>query len=661
MKGRSKLLGRCFAGPCIPVRAGRLLLAASLFVFTLVVVPPADAQARRIAISELTYSLGGPDRNREYIEIANLGETAWNPNNHWILRVAEEDDEPQLFVRIQGVDPVPPNAVLLVEWGRPLEEGDITTACTTQGNVFCTGRTGANDAQFSTDELRPVMAIAVYAPTANNEPPDIAAGTMLAYYFQGDDAESIDRDFFAYNKAVQSNLWKDGDFVPTTDTSERGQALRMGPGAYPADHGRKAADYYSTLSGFPSLDARGFDTTTPPTPAPNTMNRAGTPGRPNYLHPGLPIPNQITAAFRSVRAQAVAASLAQNAPPAGLQVVALNPDGVVATSLFANNAWSEWVPIAGTPAADGVTLLNNPQRATRTLIVRAKADGALSMLVAAGDRAAFGAATAMEARAQFAPAAVVDPATGNEHYIAVEAGTGNILHNVNEQGKLRGWRPIAGITTNAPVAAAWSTDPARLGVLAWNGNQLMLTQMGADDNFGTWQNVGTAVSNRPAGIGPILVWNSQAKRLEVLALAGAAQKADVQHARVEVAAIGEAKVGELTRVAGVGTNAKPAVGIRVDNGQIRMLVRGGGPEPGPNPRNEPGDPRSGFVFELTFDGTAWSAPQRVGTGRLPGATAAEPFFAAPAPPETLFDPNTQRFHDFLIGEDAQLYHNVVAP
>jgi hypothetical protein len=31
------------------------------------------------------------------------------------------------------------------------------------------------------------------------------------------------------------------------------------------------------------------------------------------------------------------------------------------------------------------------------------------------------------------------------------------------------------------------------------------------------------------------------------------------------------------------------------------------------------------------------------------------------PPATLLDPNTRRFDDFLIGEDAQIYHNAPAP
>jgi hypothetical protein len=31
------------------------------------------------------------------------------------------------------------------------------------------------------------------------------------------------------------------------------------------------------------------------------------------------------------------------------------------------------------------------------------------------------------------------------------------------------------------------------------------------------------------------------------------------------------------------------------------------------------------------------------------------------PAETIFDPNTKQFQDFLIGEDAQVYHNAVTP
>jgi hypothetical protein len=647
MEGRAKLLGRCLAGPRASIAVCRLLLAAGLLAVMLFASLPAQAQTPHIAIGEVTFSHQGPDNTREYIEIANLGDSPWNPNDHWIMRVADPDDVTQLFVRILGVDPVPPGGVLLVEWGRPIEGVD----CTSKGNIFCTGREN-----FSVDELRPEMSLAVFAPTADNAEPTVAEGTMLAYYFQGN-VDNIDRETHGYDKAVAGKLWKDGDAVPTADLLEWGAALRMAPGPYPSEHGRRAADYYVTLSGFPSLNSpndRDFREVTPYAPPPNTMNRPGTPGRPNYLHPGQPIPGQLTAGIFTVYARAAVATLASNTPPSGIQVVVWDPNGTPASSLYANNTWGPWLRIEGAPAVDALTVLNNPQRATRTLIMKSRADGALLMSTAGGDREkGFGPAAPMGLKAGFAAAAAADPVTGNEHYVAVDAGNGTIMHAVNENGKLGAWQPIAGVTTNAPVAAQWVTDGATLHVVAWNGDQLVLNRLGADGKFGAWQNLG-AVSGRPEGIAPVAVWNPQAKRLEVFAAAGS----EVQHRRLELTGAGEAKVASELKIP-ITTDKEVAVAVNPDSGLVRLLARGGGPEPGLSPRvdGEPGGAQSGFVLESLFDGTAWSAPKRLGTGRLPGPSPATPLFSRPVGLLNLFDASTGRFQELLIGEDAQIYHN----
>ena len=101
--------------------------------------------------------------------------------------------------------------------------------------------------------------------------------------------------------------------------------------------------------------------------------------------------------------------------------------------------------------------------------------------------------------------------------------------------------------------------------------------------------------------------------------------------------------------------------INSDSGQVRLLARGGGIEPANNPRDGQPGPENGFVLVTTFNGTSWSALQRLGVGRLPGPSPPTPRFTAPVPPVTLFDANTKRFNDLLIGEDAQLYHLVVSP
>jgi hypothetical protein len=648
------------------------LLTVGIVAVSLLGALPAEAQQPHLAISEVNWELRDRDATREYLEIANLGSTAWNPNDHWLFRarfrIDNESENTQLWVRIQNVDPVPPGGVLFIEWGRPLIEDNETTdtQCTPGPNVFCTGREG-----FNSTDLEQHTALAVFAPTSDNTAPTVDGGTMLCYYFQGDlQAEGVDRALAGYEKAVKSKLWKDGDVIGPT-ACDWARALRMAPGGnYPPDHGRKASDYYLTLAGIPILDNTGLGLVSPTAPGPNTKNRAGTIAQPNYLHPGLPIPGQIQASFLSVRALAVPASLATNAPPAAIQVAGINAAGAVATTLLSNNVWSPVTLVNGAPIADGFQLLNNPARASRTLIIRAKADGVL-VASTATTGPEFGAPADLGVKAQFAPAAVVD-AAGNEHYLAVEAGTGNILHNINEGGKLRGWQAIPGATTNAPVAAAFTSDPAGLSVAAFNGNQLVLTRLGADGKFGPWQNVGAALPERPAGIGPTLAWNAQAKRLEIAVLAGSSESAEVQHARVEILAVGEARIGPLGKIAGISTNAAPAIAVS-DGGQIRLLARNGGKEPGLNPRvdedlsgaygegmeADPGDPQSGFVFGATFDGTAWSTPARVGVARLPGPGRAHPALTAPVAPVTLFDSNTRQFRDFLIGEDGQIYHNPV--
>src|SRR5439155_3169916 len=110
------------------------------------------------------------------------------------------------------------------------------------------------------------------------------------------------------------------------------------------------------------------------------------------------------------------------------------------------------------------------------------------------------------------------------------------------------WQPIAGLTTNAPIAVQAIPDPTGIAFAAWNGNQLAVNFMGADGKLTGWQNVGAAVSGRPAGVGPTLVWNAAAKRLEVLVLAGTAPNLEIDHARVEITAARELKPSALTRI-----------------------------------------------------------------------------------------------------------------
>jgi hypothetical protein len=682
MEGRVTLLRGPRTPALVPIRISRLLLVVVILTVVLLPMPRAGAQAQpRLAISEFQWELTGTDRTREFWEVANLGDTAWDPNNHWLFRARPRDDSNarQIFIHVEGVQPIPPNGVLLIEWGRPVNDDndDLDTTCTTGANYLCVPGIGFND-QFNTTDLEVDTAVAVYAPTPNNEAPTVDGGTMLAYYVQlggadylGTDLASVDKNEIGYTKAVKSGLWKDGDLPQPTYVQNWSRALRMGIGPYPADHGRKGSDYYATLAGHELLDADHMTNAIPNVPLPpNTPNRAGTPGKPNFLHPGLPINGQIATGLLSVRTAAVAASLAAG-PPAALQVAGLGANGMVASSLYANNTWSPMTYVAAAPVADDLTLVNNPVRGSRTLIVRAKADGALTALTSTGSDGAFTGSADLGLKAKFAAVAVVD-ATGNEHYVAVDAN-GALQHNLNEGGKLRGWQAIAGATTDAPVAAAFTTDPPGVSVLAFIGNQLTLYRLGADGKFGPGTNVGAAVSERLAGIGPVMEWNTVAKRLEILAVVGALSDdtgAAVQHARVEVTSLGEAKVGALAAIGGIDTNAAPAIAIQGDSGDIRLLARGGGKERGLNASPvdagynvdpDPAGPHAGFVYESSFTGGAWSAPKRIGLGRLPGPTPALPLFTAPVSPVSLFDPNTKRFQDLLIGEDAQIYHNPVAP
>ncbi len=46
----------------------------------------------------------------------------------------------------------------------------------------------------------------------------------------------------------------------------------------------------------------------------------------------------------------------------------------------------------------------------------------------------------------------------DELYVAVDAGTGAVAFSQDVNGTLSAWQAIAGITTNAPVAAQWIPD-----------------------------------------------------------------------------------------------------------------------------------------------------------------------------------------------------------
>jgi hypothetical protein len=677
MEGRARLLLHCPAGPKLAIWASRLLLVASLLGFTLLPAQRAHAQGQpRLAISELGWEFQGTDRTRECWEIANLDTVAWNPNNFWLLRIAAAATGTQQgFVRIQGADPIPPGGVLFIEWGRPTTDLTPNILGTTKGNVFVTGRTFEGGAAFDSSDLLPEMSLAVYAPTTGNAVPTVADGTMVAYYFQGDPF-TVDRDAYAYNKAVVAGLWRLGDSAANLNDPQHPRAfnwmraLRMGPGAYPPNHGRSADDYYYTLVGVPAIDNPGMDLTNPPANAPDTMNRAGTPTRPNYLWGVPPISGQIQAGLFAVGAQAVPATLAANSPTTGVVVAALSKDGVVGTTVFANNQWSPFLVFTG-PPIDGMTLIDNPKRLTRTLLVKAVGSGALGGAIGGADPgSAFGGLRDLGVAVKSAPVAVVDPATGDEYYVVVNT-SGAVGFSKNVNGTLSAFTAIAGVTTDAPVAAAWNSDIGSLVVVAWNGNQLALNSTDATGTFGTWQNVGPAVTDRPAGMAPLVAFNPSAKQVEILLLSGKATAADVGHARAQMTRTATTISATVTKVGSLPTSTAPAIAVNSDNGQIRLLARPGTKEPGLDPQTsgddhgltaDPADtPQSGFVLTSTFNGTAWSALSRVALGRLPGPSPATPLFKTAVAPITLYDANTKRFNDILIGEDAQIYHLVVAP
>jgi hypothetical protein len=645
---------------------GRLLFMLGMLIAAFGVAPQAQAQNPRLAIAEVEYSLAGSDNTREYFEIANLGTAAWDPNNSWLFRQAPEDTPAQIFVRITGVDPIPAGGVLLVEWGRPIPE----VAGTTKGNVFVTTRRGVDstgagvDFNSGTDELRANMTLAVFAPTTNNAVPSIANGTMLAFLAMGT-LDSLDKAASGYTRAVALGLWKDGDIIASApDIFDWVLAMRMHPGAYPINHGQSSADYYWTLSNVPALNDAGLNTTSPLAAAPNTMNRAGTPGLPNYLHPAPPIPGQIDSEIFAARVVTTPATVALNTPATGVAVAAVTSEGFVATNLLTSNQWAPWTLIIG-PPADQVTLLDNAKQASRTLILRSKATGGLfgsTQSIDTGNQ--FYALRSLGVRAQFAPATVAD-STGAEYYAAVEVGSGKIFVNraTSDRGTvtLGPWVEVTGITANAQIAVQALPDPVGIAIATWNNNQLQVNFLGSDGKLAGWQNVGAAVSGRPAGQAPVLLWNASAKRVEVLALVGTAPNLEVHHARVEITTAREVKPGALTRIPNLTTNAAVAAAVNPDSGQIRLLARGGGGEPTNNPRDGQQGVQNGFVLVSTFNGTAWSALQRVGLGRLPGPSAATPRFTVPVAPATLFDVNTKRFNDVLTGEDGQIYHIVVAP
>jgi hypothetical protein len=678
MEGRSRLLGLCPEGSKLAAWASQLFLVACLFGFTLLPSPRAQAQGQpRLAISEVGWEFQGTDRTREYWEIANLDTVAWNPNNYWLLRTAAAAIATQQgFVRIQGVDPIPPGGVLFVEWGRPTTDlGNNNVLGTSKANVFVTGRTFEGGAAFDSSDLLPEMSLAIYAPTTGNAVPTPAAGTLVAYYFQGDPA-AVDKDMYGYNKAVAAGLWKLDDSAANLNDPLHPRAfnwvraLRMGPGTYPANHGRTADDYYYTLVGVPAIDNPGMDVVNPPAEAPRTMNRAGTLALPNYVWGVPPIPGQIAAGLFAVSAQAVPASLVANTPATGVTVAALSKDGVVGTTTFANSQWSPFAVLAGA-TVDGMALIDNPKRLTRTLLVKAVGTGAVGSAVSGTDPgAAFGALRDLGVAAKFPPVAVVDPATGDEYYVVVTTA-GAVSFSKAVDGTPAAFAAIAGLTTDAPVAATWNSDIGSLVVVAWNGNQLVLNSTDAAGKFGTWQNVGPAVTARPAELAPLVAFNPAVKQLEILMLSGQGTAADISHTRAQMTRTATTISATVTKVGTMPTSVTPAIAVDSDTGQIRLLARPGTKEPGLNPQTsgddhgltaDPSDtPQSGFVLASTFNGTQWSALTRVALGRLPGPSPATPLFKTAVAPITLYDANTKRFNDILIGEDAQIYHLVVAP
>jgi hypothetical protein len=607
----------------------------------------------------VVYDLEGTDRFREYIEIANLGTTPWDPRGHWLYRWAvrtlEVNDAngllPQVMLQISGegaanLQPIPPGGVLLVEWGRPYPDEDIPAQ---EGpNVFAPGR----PEPIGSEDLQSKMALALFAPQEEpplfpDEDPTFGEARMLAYYYQGavteDQGTGLDMAAnIGMKRAAELGLWELGKAAPSGydwATTLRWPAPAPGQ-PIPASIGRRAGDYYLTHYGLPSLSAADRARAEAGVVNP----RLGTPGQPNLQFPGELIPGQTLANGGALLLKQVAATMATTtagAPATAVHVAATNYSGAVATNLRAADNWAGWQFVGG-PAIGKPIFADNPRTGARVLLVVDAITGQLYInrfAPSGSDPAAFQGWRPIGGKVSGTPAVAVDSATGNEA-IVFNDPSGLTMVVTSENGVFGTPEPLPGDPKLTDVAVAYT--PLGIVVLGYEGPQLVMSVQ-IQRAFTDLDNMGPPVANR-APIAPVIRYNQAAGRIEILT---AGENGALSLTRVTATT---SPTVSAPLPVGISTDSTPGMAVNTDTGDVMIIARSADR---PIPEGERLNPTGGQarVAVLRNSSGAFDPSSRVGVGLMPPNSA----------PDVIYNAIAKQYEQFVVGEDFQAYRNVVGP
>jgi hypothetical protein len=488
------------------------------------------------------------------------------------------------------------------------------------------------------------------APSLPSEAYDFGGARMLAYFAtvpvnEDPGTEANYGANIGMRRAAELGLWEAGKVAPAAydfATTLRWPAPAPGQPT-PAMIGRRAGDYYLSRYGVPDLS----QATRGRSDAGAVLPVYGTPGQPNLQFPGELILGQTLPDGKSLllhQATATSATTTVGSPAAGIHLLSTNATGALAANLFSGTDWSGWVYIGG-PILGKAVIADNPRRGSRILYA---VDAITRELFvnrypeAGSDPPTYDGWRSIGVQIQGTPVVAIDPATGNETVAFNDASGQTTIVTVSTGAPRAVLLPGNAKLTNLALAYA----PGGLVVFGYEGDQLRQSVAGPDGTFSPLANVGPAAANR-APVAPLARFNPVAGQLEVLA-AGANGALSLTHVKLG-ATRAEDTVSAPVNV-GISTDTTPGMAVNTDTGDVMVLARSADL---PVPEGEKLNPTAGQALTAVFRNSsgAFDPPSRIGIGLMPPG----------ASPDVVYNPGTKQYERFVIGEDFQLYRNIVAP
>jgi hypothetical protein len=161
--------------------------------------------------------------------------------------------------------------------------------------------------------------------------------------------------------------------------------------------------------------------------------------------------------------------------------------------------------------------------------------------------------------------------------------------------------------------------------------------------FTDLDNMGPPVANR-APIAPVIRYNQVAGQIEILT---AGENGALALTRVQAST---SPTVSAPLPVGISTDSPPGMAVNTDTGDVMIIARSADR---PIPEGERLNPTGGQARTAVLRNASgrFDPPVRVGVGLM----------LSNAAPDVVYNGNTKQYEQFLVGEDSQVYRNVVGP